>query len=154
MQTKVRESNVVTKFAILAFVAAVVALASGGAYAQDAAKGEQVFKQCMTCHRIGPDAKNLIGPVLTGVIGRQSGTAPGFAYSALNKAAGENGLVWSERSDHAVSADPNAFLKKFLTDKGKPELATGSTKMTFHLCDEQQRKDVIAYINKFSDKKK
>ena len=25
--------------------------------AQDAAKGEQVFKQCMTCHRIGPDAR-------------------------------------------------------------------------------------------------
>ena len=48
--------------------------------------------------------------------------------------------------------DPNAFLKKFLTDKGKPELATGVTKMTFHLADEQQRKDVIAYIDTFSRK--
>ena len=121
--------------------------------AQDAAKGEQVFKQCMTCHRIGPDAKNLIGPVLTGVIGRQSGTAPGFAYSALNKAAGENGLVWSNDLIMQYLPDPNAFLKKFLTDKGKPELATGVTKMTFHLADEQQRKDVIAYIDTFSEKK-
>jgi cytochrome c len=144
---------VVTKLGVLAFVAAVGALPAGGAYAQDATKGEQVFKQCMTCHRIGPDAKNLIGPVLTGVIGRQSGTAPGFAYSALNKAAGENGLVWSDDLIMQYLPDPNAFLKKFLTDKGKPELATGSTKMTFHLSDEQQRKDVIAYINKFSDKK-
>ena len=94
----------VTKLGVLAFIAAVVALAGGGAYAQDATKGEQVFKQCMTCHRIGPDAKNLIGPVLTGVIGRQSGTAPGFAYSALNKARRRErpGLV--RRSDHAVSA--------------------------------------------------
>src|SRR5271163_2835133 len=88
---EVRESNVVTKrLTVSGFVAAVVAVSSG-ASAQDATKGEQIFKQCMTCHRIGPDAKNLIGPVLTGVIGRQSGTAPGFAYSALNKAAGENG---------------------------------------------------------------
>ena len=84
------------KVSVFALVAAVAALSAGVASAQDAAKGEQVFKQCMTCHRIGPDAKNLVGPVLTGVIGRQSGTAPGFAYSTLNKAAGENGLVWTD----------------------------------------------------------
>lgn len=131
----------------------VVALSGAEAGAQDAAKGEQVFKQCMTCHRIGPDAKNLVGPVLTGVIGRQSGTAPGFAYSTLNKSAGENGLVWSDDLIMQYLPDPNAFLKKFLTDKGKADLATGSTKMAFKLADEQQRKDVIAYINKFSDKK-
>ena len=157
-KTEVRESNVSVKVSILALVIAAAALPCRTALAQDSAggdatKGEQIFKQCMTCHRIGPDAKNLIGPVLTGVIGRQSGTAPGFAYSALNKAAGENGLVWSDDLVMQYLPDPNAFLKKFLTDKGKPELATGQTKMTFHLSDEQQRKDVIAYINKFSDKK-
>ena len=141
----------VIKLTVLAVVTAAAFLPSGAAFAQDATKGEQVFKQCMTCHRIGPDAKNLIGPVLTGVIGRQSGTAPGFAYSALNKSAGENGLVWSDDLIMQYLPDPNAFLKKFLTDKGKPDLAVGSTKMTFHLTDEQQRKDVIAYINKFSD---
>ena len=142
----------VTKLSVLTLIVAAVAL-PGAALAQDADKGEQVFKQCMTCHRIGPDAKNLIGPSLTGVIGRQSGTAPGFAYSALNKNAGENGLVWSNDLIFAYLPDPNAFLKKFLTDKGKPDLAVGSTKMTFHLADEQQRKDVIAYIDKFSEKK-
>ena len=147
-----QERNVVIIQRALALAVAAAVLPVGAAFAQDATKGEQVFKQCMTCHRIGPDAKSLIGPVLTGVIGRQSGTAPGFAYSALNKAAGENGLVWSDDLIMQYLPDPNAFLKKFLTDKGKPELATGSTKMTFHLADEQQRKDVIAYINKFSDK--
>lgn len=141
------------KSAIFACVATVIVFSSSAALAQDAAKGEQVFKQCMTCHRIGPDAKNAVGPVLTGVIGRQSGTAPGFAYSALNKAAGENGLVWSDELIMQYLPDPNAFLKKFLTDKGKADLATGSTKMAFKLTDEQQRKDVIAYINKFSEKK-
>ena len=69
------------KLTVLALVAAAAALPAGTTSAQDATKGEQIFKQCMTCHRIGPDAKNLVGPVLTGVIGRQSGTAPGFAYS-------------------------------------------------------------------------
>ena len=77
--------------------------------------------------------RNLVGPVLTGVIGRQSGTAPGFAYSALNKAAGENGLVWTDDLIMQYLPDPNAFLKKFLTDKGKADLATGSTKMAFKL---------------------
>lgn len=137
---------------VFALVSAAIALPSP-AFAQDATKGEQVFKQCMTCHRIGPDAKNLVGPALTGVIGRQSGTAPGFAYSAINKAAGESGLVWTDELIMQYLPDPNAFLKKFLTDKGKADVATGSTKMAFKLADEQQRKDVIAYINKFSDKK-
>jgi cytochrome c len=137
----------------VASVVAVLLSVGGSASAQDATKGEQVFKQCMTCHRIGPDAKNLVGPVLTGIIGRQSGTAPGFAYSAINKAAGENGLVWTNELILAYLPDPSAFMKKFLTEKGKPELATGSTKMAFKLADEQQRKDVIAYIDKFSEKK-
>lgn len=140
------------KLTVSALVTVASVLMGGAASAQDAEKGEQIFKQCMTCHRIGPDAKNAIGPVLTGVIGRQSGTAPGFAYSALNKNAGENGLVWSDELIMQYLPDPNAFLKKFLTDKGKPELAVGSTKMAFKLTDEQQRKDVIAYINKFSEK--
>jgi cytochrome c len=120
--------------------------AAGG----DAVRGEAVFKKCMTCHRIGEGAKIAIGPVLNNVIGRQSGTYPGFSYSPLNKAAGENGLIWNEDRIFAYLPDPNAFLKKFLTDAGKPELATGSTKMTFKLEDEQQRLDVIAYIKKFS----
>ena len=146
---------------VVAFIAPAIALvspragwAAGEGSGGDPAKGEQIFKQCMTCHRIGPDAKNMVGPVLTGVIGRQSGTAPGFSYSDLNKHSGENGLVWSEDLIFQYLPDPNAFLKKFLTDKGKEDLATGTTKMTFKLANEQQRKDVIAYIKTFSPDKK
>ncbi|MDU1691351.1 MAG: c-type cytochrome, partial [Bradyrhizobium sp.] len=72
----------------------------------DPAKGEQIFKQCMTCHRIGPDAKNAVGPVLTGVVGRATGTYPGFAYSDLNKHAGEAGLVWTEDNIFEYLPDP------------------------------------------------
>jgi cytochrome c len=138
----------------IALVSPRAGSAAGEGSGGDATKGEQIFKQCMTCHRIGPDAKNMVGPVLTGVIGRQSGTAPNFSYSDLNKHSGENGLVWSEDLIFQYLPDPNAFLKKFLTDKGKEDLATGTTKMTFKLANEQQRKDVIAYIKTFSPDKK
>jgi cytochrome c len=102
----------------------------------------------MTCHRIGPGAKNAVGPTHNGLIGRTAGTVPGFAYSSLNKSAGEAGLVWTEQNIYDYLADPNEFLKKFLTDKGKADQATGSTKMAFKLADDKERKDVIAYIKK------
>ena len=120
------------------------------AVAQDAAAGEKVFKKCMTCHRIGPGAKNAIGPEQNGLIGRTAGTVEGFKYSDLNKNSGANGLVWNEDTIFQYLPDPNAFLFKFLKDKGKPELAKGSTKMSFKLASEKERKDVIAYLKTFS----
>ena len=136
-------------------VAIVVATASLGgtvdkASAQDAAAGETVFKKCMTCHRIGEGAKNAVGPEQNGLIGRQAGTVPGFAYSSLNKSAGEAGLIWNDDTIFEYLADPNAFLIGFLKSKGKDDLAKGSTKMAFKLTSEKERKDVIAYLKKFS----
>jgi cytochrome c len=84
------------------------------------------------------------------VIGRQAGTAAEYGYSELNKAAGSNGLVWTEALIFEYLQEPTAFLKKFLTDKGKADLAQGATKMVFKLPDETDRKDVIAYLKKFS----
>lgn len=135
-------------------IALAFAVMASGATAQaadgDPAKGEVIFKKCMTCHRIGEGAKNATGPVLNGVIGRQAGTVPDFKYSTLNHNAGENGLVWNEERIFAYLPDPTAFLKKFLTDAGKPDLATGTAKMAFKLPKEQERLDVIAYIKQFS----
>jgi cytochrome c len=116
------------------------------ASAQDVANGEAVFKKCRACHQVGPGAKAGVGPAQNNLIGRTAGTIEGFSYSALNKAAGEAGLGWTEANVFEYLADPNAFLKKFLTDKGKPDLATGSTKMVFKLADDADRKDVIAYL--------
>jgi cytochrome c len=138
-------------------IAACLAIPSAQAMAQDAGgdpvAGEAVFKKCMTCHRIGPGAKNAVGPAQNGVIGRTAGTVPGFAYSPLNKAAGAAGLVWTEENIIAYLPDPNAFLKKFLTDAGKADQATGVTKMAFKLPSEKERKDVVAYLRKFQDVK-
>lgn len=136
-------------------LAATLALAvslPGLAQAQDAAAGEQIFKKCMACHRIGEGAKNLIGPALTGVVGRTAGTAEGFSYSPLNKSAGEAGLVWTADNIIAYLPDPNAFLKGFLESKGQADKATGSTKMTFKLASDDERKNVVAYLQTFSKK--
>ncbi|MEZ5923230.1 MAG: c-type cytochrome [Hyphomicrobiaceae bacterium] len=116
----------------------------------DAAAGEKVFKKCMACHKVGDGAKNGAGPVLNGLIGRTAGTAEGFSYSKLNHNAGANGLVWTEQTVFDYLADPNAFLKKFLTDAGKADEIVGGTKMAFKLAPEADRQNVIAYLKQFS----
>ena len=129
-------------------IAAVFAIASAPVLAADgdAANGANVFKKCIACHKVGDGAKNGVGPQLNGIIGRTTGTAEGYKYSPLNHAAGEQGLVWSEEFIVEYLADPKAFLYKYLESKGKKDLATGATKMVFKLPDEQQRKDVAAYL--------
>jgi cytochrome c len=136
------------------WVAVCVLLATVGSAAGQPAgsaeNGADVFKKCRACHMVGEGARTLVGPAQNNLIGRKAGTVEGYAYSPLNKAAGEAGLVWTEQTIFEYLADPNAFLKKFLTDKGKADQATGSTKMAFKLSDEQDRRDVIAYLKTFS----
>jgi cytochrome c2 len=38
-------------------------------------------------------AKNVVGPVLNGAIGRTAGSVPGYSYSEANK---QSGLTWDE----------------------------------------------------------
>src|SRR5262245_23032201 len=86
-----QRSDMLRRVVVTATVWGVIAASGGLARAdEDVAKGEIVFKKCMICHRIGEGAKNLVGPVLNGVVGRQAGTYEGYSYSALNKASGEN----------------------------------------------------------------
>lgn len=134
----------------LAAMTAVVTLMSAPALAQDAVKGEQVFKKCMACHKVGDGAKNGVGPQLNNLFGRHPGTVEGYSYSALNKSAEKAGLVWSAETLMPYLADPNAFLKKLLTDAGQADKAVGATKMPFKLPNEQERQDVIAYLKRFS----
>src|SRR5262245_43965346 len=122
-------------------VASVVCLAPVRAPAQDgnATEGAEVFKKCRSCHDVGPEAKNKVGPLLNGIIGRQAGTIEGFNYSTANKAAGAKGLVWDEQVMFKYLEAPLSFMP--------------GTKMAFAgLKDEQDRRDVIAYLKKLSGK--
>jgi cytochrome c len=115
----------------LAAACLAVCLATAAtADAQDATAGEAVFKHnCTACHSPLP-GKNIVGPSLFGIIGREAGTAPNFKYSNANKTSG---ITWDE-----------AKLDPYLTN---PRAVVPGTIMTFPgLKDPQQRADVIAYL--------
>jgi cytochrome c len=106
------------------------------AMAQDAAAGEKVFLKCKVCHQIGDTAKNSVGPVLTGVVGRPAGTYPGYSYSDANK---NSGLTWDE-------ATLTVYLKN-------PRAKVPGTKMTFPgLPSDDDIANVIAYLKTFPAK--
>lgn len=107
--------------------------------AQDAELGEQVFRQCRACHLVGDGARNLVGPLLNGVVGRPAGTIEGFNYSPANREAGAKGLVWSEENLFKYLENPQAFMP--------------GTKMFYAgVKAEDARRDLIAYLKKFSQK--
>ena len=130
---------------ILLSALAVTTLFSGQmAVAQDVATGEKIFKKCKACHTVGEKARNGVGPNLNDVVGRAIGSAEGYKYSKTFKAANAAGLVWDEASIAEYIANPKEYMKAALDDpKAKP-------KMAFKLKDEQQRKDVTAYVAGFS----
>ena len=113
-------------------------------HSQDAAAGEAVFKKCSACHQVGPDAQTKTGPILNDVVGRTAGTAEGFRYRKHIIAAGEKGLVWDEETLIAYLADPTKFLRAYLDDK------KARSGMSFRLRDEDEARDVIAYITEAS----
>jgi len=115
--------------ALLAAIATTQAAHAAG----DAAAGEQVFKQCLPCHSIGPGAKNKVGPVLNGIDGRHSGSVADYSYSAANK---NSGLTWDE-----------ATFKDYIKD---PRAKVPGTKMIFPgIKDEKKADDLWAYLKQF-----
>ncbi|MFX0542433.1 c-type cytochrome [Roseovarius sp. S4756] len=75
------------------------------------AAGEKVFRQCKACHQIGDGAKNRVGPILTGIVGKPAGTVEDFRYSKALKGMADEGLVWDEENLKAFLADPRGFMK-------------------------------------------
>ena len=95
----------------------------------DATAGKLVFAQCRTCH-VTDAGVNKTGPSLNGIIGRKSGTVPGFNYSPANA---NSGVTWSKEK-----------LFQYLE---KPQRVIPKTKMIFAgLPDAQKRANLIAYL--------
>jgi cytochrome c len=107
----------------------------------DAAAGAGGFKKhCAACHQIGPDAKNRIGPRLTGIFGRRAGMVEDFpGYSKSITRMGNDGLVWTLETLDAYVENPKALVS--------------GTRMNFRgLKDEKARADILAYMREYSDK--
>ncbi len=118
---------------VLVLAAAAMVASSGVVKAQDAAAGEQVFRQCRACHTVGPDARNLVGPLLNGLEGRKAGTIEGYQYSEANK---KSGIVWDEATFKDYISDP---LKKI-----------PGTKMQFvGIKNEKDAINLWAYLRQF-----
>ncbi|MHB2167202.1 c-type cytochrome [Alsobacter sp. R-9] len=117
----------------LAAAAALLALSAGSAMAQDAAAGEKVFLKCRACHQVGENAKNAVGPVLNGLIGRKSGSVEGYNYSDANK---NSGITWDE-----------ATFKEYIKN---PKAKIPGTKMIFAgITNDKEIEDLVAYLKTF-----
>src|SRR5204862_4591184 len=59
----------------------------------DMKRGENSAKKCQACHTFNKGGRNLVGPNLWGVVGRQRGSDPGFNYSGGMQAKGGNWTI-------------------------------------------------------------
>ncbi len=84
----------------------VLALVPGAAAAQDEAAGLAFNNHCRTCHSLDA-GDNRLGPSLHAVVGREAGTAEGYAYS---DAMAQSGVVWDAETLDAFIADPESVV--------------------------------------------
>ncbi|MES5099731.1 cytochrome c family protein [Agrobacterium sp. BA1120] len=104
----------------------------------DAAKGETVFKKCMSCHTGESGGPNKVGPNLFDVVNRPIASHEGFSYSAGMKDFSKGGSVkWDY--DH---------LSYFIE---APKKHVPGTAMGFAgIKKETERADLIAYLRSLS----
>ncbi len=101
------------------------------------AKGERVFRQCQSCHKVGEGARNGTGPLLNGIVGAAAGQVEDFRYSRPLTEAAEGGLVWDEAALTAFLSDPRGFMP--------------GTKMSYRgVRSEEDAAAVIAYLTSFT----
>lgn len=97
----------------------------------DAGRGEQVFKQCASCHTVTQGGANGLGPNLWATMGAPLAHVSGFAYSEALKGKGG---TWGFEEMSQWLRSPRRFAP--------------GTKMAFAgISNPQQRADLILYLN-------
>lgn len=127
-------SNRIQAFAFSVFLVAGLARAVGSDSdtARKIENGRKVFETCLACH--DPNLPSKTGPDLRGVLGRKSGTAPGFRYSRAMKNAR---IAWNETTLDAYLAEPQ-------------EMMPGNTMPYPGLPLPADRGDLIAYLKTYN----
>ncbi len=92
--------------------------------------GKQLFRSiCSLCHD-SAEGRNRVGPSLFGVVGRKTGSVPGYVYSDANR---NSGITWTVE-----------VLDRYLI---APQVVVPGTKMGYPgMKDDQKRADLIAYL--------
>jgi cytochrome c len=110
-------------------LAAVLLAASAASHAQDAARGEKLYEECVACHSKDRGAHG-VGPALHGVIGRKAAELTDFRYSPALK---RSGITWNAQSLDTYIADP--------------QKAVPANRMPYAgMTEARDRADLIAYI--------
>lgn len=103
----------------------------------DVESGATIFKKCASCHNDVEGGSNKIGPNLWDIIGRVPGAIEGFKYSSAMASFGPEHGPWDFEALNHFLLKPKDFIK--------------GTSMGFAgLKDEQDRADIIAYLNQQS----
>jgi len=103
----------------------------------DVAAGMAQSAKCASCHNFANGGPNGTGPNNWGVIGRQPGTHPGFAYSSAMVDFGKKQPVWDYDHIYMFLANPQAYI--------------AGTKMSFvGLKQPQDRINLIAWLRQQS----
>jgi cytochrome c len=119
------------RYPLLAAAMGCALITVAASVAEEAPAASASFKQCAICHSV--DGSNGTGPTLRGVIGRRSGTVPGFRYSRAMKSAA---IMWDEGS-----------LDRYLTN---PQgLVPGNIMPFSGVPDDLMRAEIIAYLKTF-----
>lgn len=110
---------------LMSFAAPLQSASAAGATA-----GRQVFRQqCAICHSDKPGV-NKIGPSLLGVVGRKTGSVPGYNYSVANK---NSNITWTPE-----------VLDKYLN---APQSVIPGTKMPYGgLHNATKRQNLIGFL--------
>ena len=97
--------------------------------APDPVHGQQLFtERCTACHAMD---SNKTGPMLSGVVGRRAGSAPGYHYSPALMSAG---LTWSTDNLDQWLADPQKLVR--------------GARMPVRVLDAPSRRDIVAYLQR------
>jgi cytochrome c len=99
------------------------------------ARGEQLSRQCSACHLFDQSNEVRLGPTLWGVAGREVAAVAGFDYSEGMQAYAD---AWSLETLDEFLANPMGIVP--------------GTRMTYvGVPEQQERADVIAYLNTLTD---
>ena len=113
---------------LLLAVAALVLLPLS-ALAGDAARGEQLWRKCASCHTLEANGRNRAGPRLHGVFGRVAGSVPDYRYSDALK---NSGIIWTDQTLDSYIKDAEAFVP--------------GTKMYGGLSQDADRADLLTFL--------